>query len=220
MPIHRLFPTFVFQASLDIPHEIRLAAINHVLSITKEVSGGEFRRVTADKTIQTLHLEPEMRELIEIVSSQIYQFLYDEMKYSPSVTSFYIGRCWPTVQSFGGEGALHFHAGAVFSGVLYLQVPQGSGGIEFTKPFKTAADNIFKTEFSDFTCPNTSLDIEANDLLLFNSELWHKALSNSREQNEARVAIAFDIYSMSDIRNISAGLPYVSFLRPIKASKG
>ena len=112
---------------------------------------------------------------------------------------------------------MHFHAGAVFSGVIYLDLPAGAGGLEFLKPFRTSGDSLFKTEVSDLSTTVAAIDVRTGDMCVFNSELMHRARSGAEEQKEPVVAVAFDVFSSTDMRNVTGGLPHARFLRDLSS---
>lgn len=218
MVLHRIFPTFVYKARLALPNEVRQEAIYRILSITKASNLDNINRITADNAPQTLHLDDKLRKVLRIIGLEIRRLLFEKLFFSKHVTSFAIGRCWPVVvRGPDGGGQIHFHNGAVFSGVLYLQMPVGSGGIEFARPFKSPSDFIYKSRFRDVTKLNESFKVRSNDLLIFSSTLWHRALPTSAVSQKPRVAMAFDIYAMSDIRDVSAGMPQTQFLKSVQS---
>lgn len=217
--VHELFPTLVFQRDVAIDDDVLERGKTFLRGLVgEELSEGT--RFTADRASQTLHHEVGFREVLAIVADELEHIFYDDLNFSRSMTTFYIGRCWPVVQMNRTEGSTHFHAGAVYSGVFFLQAPAGSGGLEFIRPHATVSDHLYRTGYSDLTAPTKAFPVAAKQLWLFNGELWHRALPNADHMTDPRIAVAFDIYTSTDLRNRSGGLPHHEHLVPLAAICG
>ncbi len=215
MPVEAWFPTLVFYEDIPVPR----ATIEAALAAIREAVGDEMLatvpRYTAAEAPNTLHLDPRLDPLLGELVPVIGQFLFDILHFDSRSTEFYIGRCWPVVQNARGKGELHRHAGALLSGVFYLDAPEGSGGIEFRKPYWSSYDHTPKTELTAVTFSHVTYAAATNRLLLFASDLLHRALPNTGDLARPRIAIAFDIYSMTQIDNHEGGIPHIENLKKI-----
>lgn len=138
------------------------------------------------------------------------------MGFVEAVTRFCIGRSWPVIRH-ASRGQTHFHVGAVFSGVAYLQVPDGTGGLEFLPPHRRLADGLFRQSADKRSDSTACVQLHAGDLVLFHSEFMHRAaegspLQGGSESKDPLVAIAFDIYSTTSLKNVTGGLPHLEHL--------
>jgi hypothetical protein len=104
------------------------------------------------------------------------------------------------------------HGGAFVSGVFYLETPEGSGGLEFTKPFRSNFDHMRKRELTPLTFQTTVYAARRHRLLLFGSDVRHRALASAPETAGPRIAVAFDVYSMTDVRDPYGGMPHAENL--------
>lgn len=216
LAVHRLFPVVVIQKQLSLPQILVDEGAEYLLRICESALVSGDRRVTADRVGQTLHQEQNLLSLLGPVFSHVAQVLTDHLHFSERMTRFYVGRCWPVIQLGAGEGNLHFHAGAIYSGIFFLRVPHGAGGLEFVRPFRTAADTLYRTVYSDLSEPSRAFELFPQDLWLFNGEVWHRALPSDQDAVEPRVAIAFDIYTTTELSNKSGGIPHWDNLLPIR----
>jgi uncharacterized protein (TIGR02466 family) len=173
-------------------------------------------RYTAFNTPNTLHLDPRLDPLLAVLFPPIRWFLYELLHFDPQVTEFFMGRCWPVVQSTGGEGGLHAHSGGALSGVFYLETPAGSGPLEFHKPLRCSFDHLHKKALSPLTFDKVSYAATRHRLLLFPSDVKHQGMANAEGTVGVRVAIAFDLYSMTDITVPYGGIPQARNLKPIR----
>lgn len=216
MALETWFPTVVFYEDLQLDPEVK----QRVLEAVRERAGPELVSeegyLTANNVINDLHLDPRLSPLFEMFRAQLEHFFFEVMLFDRRRVDFYVGRCWPVVQVANGyEGQLHHHGGAAFSGLFYLQVPEGSGALEFYKPVESPYDSLPKTGSSGLTYRTAVYQPVENRLMLFSADLKHKRLANTKPSTVERIAISFDVYSMADIGAFSAGLPRSEFLKKI-----
>jgi uncharacterized protein (TIGR02466 family) len=210
--IHRLFPTCVLTQRLPLAEAVRTKIVSWLTELCHESIEHREARVPAE--FYGLHQSPEIAPLLGLICREVDRYLYDELNFMRPTTTFYIGRCWPVIR-FRNGGITHSHPGAVFSGVFYLQLPEGAGGIEFLKPFRTAADTLFKTPAHVLSTTVVQLDVGECDLCLFNSELMHRSRRGTIDHVPPVVAVAFDLFSMTDMHNVTGGIPHSQFLREL-----
>ena len=199
-----LFSAYIARANLGLSVSAREQAVERALKLCLLPGDG---RQLASNIAHDFHFDPAAMPLLPLIAGQVDELAYSVLGYTRSITRFYIGRCWPNVR-FREAGKMHFHAGAIFSGVLYLQVPIGAGGLEFLKPFRTAADSIFRQANNSYTASIASMSVSSGDLVLFNSEFSHRAAAGSAESDQPRVLIAFDIFATTDVENVTGGTPH------------
>jgi len=100
---------------------------------------------------------------------------------------------WAMVNRQGHSTRAHLHPNSVFSGVVYLQVPDGAGAIAFldpragaqmlVPPLRAAADEDRQGRVRRLP--------KVGELLLFPSWLWHEVEPTGQDQ--PRIAISFNI---------------------------
>ena len=215
MPVEAWFPTLVFYDDLHVSDATREAALAAIRDAVGEELLATAPRCSAAESPNTLHLDPRLAPLLGDLVPSVGRFLFEVLRCDPRCTDFFIGRCWPVVQNTAGQGELHRHAGALVSAVFYLDAPEGSGGIEFRKPYWSSYDHLVKQELTAVSFSQVTYAAVTNRLLLFASDLFHRALPNTGHLPRPRMAIAFDIYSMTRIDRHEGGLPHVENLKKL-----
>eukprot|EP00941_MAST-03F_sp_MAST-3F-sp1_P001860 g1860.t1 len=91
---------------------------------------------------------------------------------------------WATVSVHLGSHALHDHPGSSISGILYLDLPDGSSDIGWIDPRSNVGEEV----------ASISLAPQAGDLILFPSWLKHEVfVSFFKDEKMRRVALPFNI---------------------------
>lgn len=208
MPLETWFPTVIYYEDLDVAADVRAGA----LAAIRERVDPEIVRtdhgMTAGNSRNDLHLDARVGPLLELFREPFRRFLFDAMLLDPARVEFYMGRCWPVVVAENGyPGGVHVHSGAVFSGVFYLLTPPGSGGLQFLKPVVSPHDGLARSAHSELTYQVARYEAREHRLILFSADLRHQRLPNAGPSEGERLAIAFDLYSMTDIEVPGGGLP-------------
>ena len=104
-----------------------------------------------------------------------------------------IDNLWININPPGSYNIAHRHPLSLISGVFYLSVPKGSGGIVFTNPIDKF-DMFFGKNVVDNYTPYNTVDYEynpiANELILFPSFLTHRVMTNNSDSD--RISLAFN----------------------------
>ena len=212
MPVESWFPTLVFYEDVAVPEGVHAGALEAVTESVDAERLEEVRRYTAAEAPNTLHRDPRIEALLGLLFVPARRFFFEVLRFNAERTRFFVGRCWPVVQAAGGSGGLHTHGGATLSGVFYLETPEGSGALEFRKPTSFSHDHVEKVEMTELTFDTVTYPATRHRLLLFPSNIIHRALANADDIASPRVAIAFDIYSTADIENPVGGFPHAENL--------
>jgi uncharacterized protein (TIGR02466 family) len=114
----------------------------------------------------------------------------------------------------GGGGGTHFHRGACFSGVYFVEASAGSGGLEFESPLDWSHDGLAKTGPCDLTHRSVVYSAVEGRLIVFPSALRHRRLPGESGPG-GRIAIAFDLYTTAALDVPGAGLPRLEHLRRV-----
>jgi uncharacterized protein (TIGR02466 family) len=216
MPVETWFPSVIFFEDFELESALRdgvLEAVREKTAQLMETTGGQ---VTASNASNDLHLDTRVAALFGVFGAAFKEFFISELGIDPDGAEFYVGRCWPVIQSEEGfPGGPHVHHGAVFSGVFYLEVPEGSGALQFSKSNRSPYDHLDKREFNSLNYQTTEYPAQENRLIVFSSDLVHRRLPKSSSGDVPRTAIAFDIYSMVDIKMKGGGMPHYELLRRV-----
>lgn len=98
----------------------------------------------------------------------------------------------------------HDHYGALISGVLYLEVPEGAGDIMFHNPLECRRlSNTFferiKQEENEYNFSHVKVTSTVGEMLMFESWLQHTVVQNHSNQN--RISVAFNIWADRDVKS-------------------
>lgn len=107
-----------------------------------------------------------------------------------------INNLWININKFGDYNKSHKHAGALFSGVYYVQVPKDCGNIFFEHPSYDMIGYDWKNEiinsYNQYTSHDWWIKAEPNKLLIFPSWLKHR-VESSKNPSEKRISISFNL---------------------------
>lgn len=208
MPIECWFPSIVFYEDVEVAPAIRDAALAAIADRVAAHGAGDEFGLTADSAPNDLHLDPRVAPLLGLLQPALGRFLFETMRFDAARVEFHLGRCWPVVQRGNAHsGQVHWHRGSVFSGVFFLQAPPGSGAFALHKTPQALYDGLPKSEPADLTARIVTYEAVENRLLVFPSEMRHNRQANDGSPADTRIAIAFDLFALSDLAVHDAGLP-------------
>ena len=103
---------------------------------------------------------------------------------------------WINLHKPGNYSPKHYHSNSCFSGGLYLDVPEGSGGLVFcashTSPtYTTGTVRPLTTDGNIFNADRWGFDVQKGDLILFPSHLMHQTDVNTTNKNRYMVAFNY-----------------------------
>lgn len=97
------------------------------------------------------------------------------------------------------HNSAHVHPGAELSGVLYVQVPEGSGPIIFRDPRPQAEMALLGLKLGsagELLLPRHPVQPRTGDLLLFPSWLMHQ-VEPGQNSDQLRIALSFNINGLA-----------------------
>ena len=100
---------------------------------------------------------------------------------------------WININDYKSFNRRHRHTNAVWSAVLYIQVPENSGVIRFYNPAHDEMQYEWSkvNQFTHFNSAIWRITPEPGDLFIFPAWLDHEVEPNMN-QNEERISIAFN----------------------------
>lgn len=96
---------------------------------------------------------------------------------------------WVNIHDRGGFNFPHMHLGALLSGCVYLQTPEGSGGLRFRDP-RPGVVNSFAQGAGANACSDVELTVEPCAVVLF--PVWLEHYVEPHAGDAPRIAIAFN----------------------------
>ena len=139
--------------------------------------------------------EKPFKTLCEIIGNCVLKtnrFNFPDLDHD-SLKAVYNG--WVNVNFKGAFNAPHTHAGFLWSGTYYVDIPKTdlpeSGVIEFMDPRARLHANPIKGKKDHFLNPKARFSPEPGQLVVFPSYLLHWVYPNMSEQN--RISVAFNM---------------------------
>lgn len=131
------------------------------------------------------------------VYNHIHQYLIDHLQIHPRhKNGFYITKSWVNEFSKGSGSNLHIHENSLFSGVIYLDVPEdGEGELEFEREERyqvTPSTIQFDYNWNALNCKSFSIPAENKKIILFPSTLRHRITEITSDTK--RYSLAFNIF--------------------------
>ena len=168
---------------------------NAVLASLSPGQLADLANINITPTVDDLHLRPEFKELVELIDGEARSFFESELGLTQD--SLEMSGMWSNVQLDGCRHHAHIHPNSFYSGVIYLEIPQGDfidpGIIFFVDPrparLMQQADHNKHTVFSDRSYgfrPQTGL------LLLFPSWLEHGTDICKIGAGKRRISLSFN----------------------------
>lgn len=193
--IFRLFSTPVFKTEID--SDICKNTLHEIKKLKENDTGfDQGRNWFSNDNLHQLEQFKEITDIINIALKNVLDFITIKR------SSEYITCMWANSNKVGYMHPSHTHANSLFSGILYLQCPNGSGSTYFTDPRPAAT--VFNFEVEDpvaewYNVNNWAHPAKENALLIFPSWLQHGVDYSEIQNDEERVTLAFNAFLKTDI---------------------
>lgn len=185
-----LFSKVVCQNTIDFNLDKIVSKVNE-FEFRKAVDRKDSTEASIDKNVLE-HLE--FKSLKEELIKYVYDYTHNILKYT--YNDFYISGSWLTKSIKGEYSSLHNHNNCLFSGVLYLQTDEKTGGMIFEK----MGEDRLQLKASEYNLLNSSSHSflpKAGLLIMFPSEMYHKILENNSDLT--RISLAFNVFPRGEI---------------------
>ncbi len=98
---------------------------------------------------------------------------------------------WINVYSAGDSQEMHIHQNSVFSGIYYIQAPEGCASVMFRSPEADMMIDPPKTAVDELNSTDIMFPAVAGKMIIFRSHLRHSVLTNNTES--PRISLSFNI---------------------------
>lgn len=196
------FPTLVYSTLLHDAESMNkeiLAAINEERDRdSKGIERSNFRSLGGWHSHNNLHKDKRFDRLSRRVE-KVAAGISENLGYSRS-RRLEITTMWSISNPPGSSNRAHIHPGALWSGVYYVQAPEGAGHIEFIDPrtvnLMTYASYIPNQKRKTECWTKVKVKPIPGKMLFFPSWLYHSVepnLSTAKGRDGERVIISFNI---------------------------
>jgi uncharacterized protein (TIGR02466 family) len=149
----------------------------------------------ADGVLSESILPSGIKDLEQAIVPHVDNYLYNVLKFSKFFNYKFADGWFIKVTPGIGPSNTHTHCNSLFSGVLYLQVPDNSGDIIFSKKiYNNTYSLVIDPPIEEDNLYNTKTWYEKpskGKILLFPSNLQHGFMKNN--SNLTRLSYAFNI---------------------------
>lgn len=194
--VFRIFSTPVFKAELS--KDVCKNTLDSIYKL-KDSGSGQTSQLTwsSRDDLQTLS---EFKEISNSITNKVKGIL-DYLNLVRDEE--YITSMWSNINKLGQQHPQHTHSNSLFSGVVYLQAPEGSGRTYFVDPRPGA--KVLSMDYNSpiaewMTSNNWGHDAEEGTMLLFPSWLPHGVDYSDYDLDKERVSLSFNIMVKTDIQ--------------------
>lgn len=197
-----VFPTLLYTRELVEAEEINAELLEMIRAERerdgKGVQRSNVRALGGWHSKSDLQARPEYKRITRKVMNQA-ALIAKDLEFSTE-HEMRIKEMWSIVNGPGSFNKSHVHPGSIWSGVYYVQAPEGSGNISFTDP--RTPNIMLKPRFEkgkkrkQECMTKISITPTAGKMIFFPSWLYHAVDVNlSEEAGEAaeRVIISFNL---------------------------
>ena len=193
-----IFATPLYSSELEIQTENELEIVKNL-----EFRDPDDFGVNISNTINLLDM-PEMKNLKQQVDDNVEIYVREFLSVNVK-QKFEMVRSWGILVKPEARTSRHTHANSVISGVLYLDLPEGSGYINFFRKNSifTETFEFLYDGYNQYNSGSWKFAPKKGILILFPSNLEHEVDVN--KSNEDRYSIAFDYWVHGTIGNPATG---------------
>jgi uncharacterized protein (TIGR02466 family) len=200
-----LFTTPVFLSSI-VDEKIVTNAAETILKLKETTEG--WQRIGNWVSDDNLHTLPEFKELTDIILAESERAL-DAMTIKRD--SHYISCMWANVAPIGTAHNEHIHSNCIYSGVIYIRTPPGSGPTLFSDP--RPAVGVIRPDYEDpsafYVGARWGQVPEEGNMIIFPGWLPH-SVEQVEPQPDAleRIVISFNIMIKSKVQFDTAKIEF------------
>ncbi len=201
MPVHSLFPTRIYAASLPRGRagDLNGRLLRECLQLREDDLAGQrwSRRsypggFTSYASAHRMHeVSPTFARLARLLDTHVRRFVA-ELQFDLDGRQLVMTDCWVNIMPRGVTHSLHLHPLSVISGTYYVRVPRGAPGLKFEDP---RLDRYMGAppRRQDAAQRNRGwvvMPAVAGGMLLFESWLRHEVVANPAATE--RISISFN----------------------------
>ena len=201
------FPTLVYSFQNADPEPMNRRLLDLIYAEQERDSDGiqrsNFKKLGGWHSHNDLHKDPRYADIVDSIHTA-GQLISNDCGYHKGY-SLRIGTMWSIINAPGSSNRAHIHPGCCWSGVYYIQVPEGCGNIEFTDP---RTENLMHqpryvpNKHRPKSCwTKVNVTPKPGKMLIFPSWLYHSVAPNLSEhegREGQRIIISFNLNQQKD----------------------
>jgi|TARA_B100000287_G_C20589874_1_gene763774 uncharacterized protein (TIGR02466 family) len=193
--MNSLFPTILHEFEVPTFKQIEKDLIKSVYEERRKDSKGRSMTNVGGWQSRAWYYETETHVLGDFIQKEVVDY-FEKNRIFKSGAAVQFLNWWININKKGDYNMKHVHPGSTLSGVVYLQVPKGSGKIIFDSPHMFSNFNEYKsysTEIVESFNLYSSIGYETlpGHFLVFPSDILHGVEVN--QSREDRISLSFNI---------------------------
>lgn len=192
---HLLFPTVVQTTNIENADLLNKRLVKGVFALRQQIPNTK-PDDWACTVYTTLHSEIELfaidpfTEVKDLALREIARYA-DTMHMHAPLANLRILDAWINVYEEGDSQEMHIHQNSVFSGIYYIQAPQGCSALMFRSSEADTMIDPPKTAIDELNSTDVMFPAIAGQMIIFRSNLRHSVLSNSTDV--PRISLSFNV---------------------------
>jgi uncharacterized protein (TIGR02466 family) len=196
--LHPLFntPIALINMPLSVDEQTKLTDYINLQDWQKASQGdndNENNKSKQNKNLYTLE-DDKLSFLKNKIINNFYSYKNKIFRYEDF--DFKTTTSWFTKTEYGQKSYYHNHSNCMFSAVFYVNQPENSGNITFTK-YEDKRFNIEPSEYNLYNSSAWTFIPRKHDLIIFPSETYHKI--ETHKSKECRYSLALNFMPVGKI---------------------
>jgi uncharacterized protein (TIGR02466 family) len=193
--IHLLFPTVVQTTDIEDADALNERLVKAVMTLQDLVPNTK-PDDWACTVYTTLHSEIDLftidpfSEIKDYALREVSRYA-DTMHMHAPAPNLRVLDAWINVYEHGDSQEMHVHKNSVFSGIYYIQAPQGCSALMFRSSNADTMIDPPKTANNELNSTEAILQTVAGQMIIFRSDLHHCVLANTTEL--PRISLSFNV---------------------------
>jgi len=135
-----------------------------------------------------IHLHPAFEEITQFITQETLKFSNENGIYIPD-SNVFINNMWVNIYEKDCSMDVHNHPNSLFSGIYFVKALKNSSNLVFDSPLSEKMISVPVLQDNIYNLENTVYDATEGNLVIFNSNMKHKALLHTID--EERITISF-----------------------------
>lgn len=195
---HLLFPTVVQATDIENSDTLNKRLLNGVTELQRQIPNTK-PDDWACNVYTTLHSDLDLfatapfSEVKELALREVSRYA-DLMHMHAPAHCLRILDAWVNVYGEGDSQEMHVHQNSVFSGIYYIQAPEGSSPVMFRSPDADTMIDPPKTAIDEINSTDAMFPAITGQMIIFRSHLRHSVPPNRTKSPRISLSFNIDLY--------------------------
>lgn len=195
---HLLFPTVVQATDIENSDTLNRRLLNGVTELQRQIPNTK-PDDWACNVYTTLHSDLDLfaispfSEVKELALREVSRYA-DLMHMHAPAHCLRILDAWINVYGEGDSQEMHVHQNSVFSGIYYIQAPEGCSAVMFRAPDADTMIDPPKTAVDEINSTDAMFPAITGQMIIFRSHLRHSVLLNKTKKPRISLSFNVDLY--------------------------